>query len=710
MAASFVPDHGNWTRTEEFRGPFKRSPAVAAQYAVPIGTDIPFLSIPSPQPERDRAPGEASTIRLWINGQVFNPPEALEPSIEQGKLWGIRGLHRTLQFSLPVGVANEATTSIRVEYQIRVHRTLYRLILYATAALVALAVMIAYRAGDIRWAHFVAAAIRRALYRHQIVRELVAETKLQFSQPVRSVLAGIRVVAIIVLVILTVRWLFLPPVFWDSDSAVLLVWSLSMVPHWQWLAPALTALITQFGFNPSTIAAICLVQLAVYGLCLLVLLKAFRSLWAQIAVMVGVFSQFYMLLIEGSISTEPLGAAGLLLSVAAAVIYAEQMIFEGELDVRSLVSSAFAFAGGMMLAANSRLPLIPLAYALPTTIALYWVGALLTSKRASYHATALVCCGILTVLIISQTWVTNQLVCIFNGSASCVSPYGQAGAEAIAYDLRSADPETRKLAVARLQSATTDPLVKQVFSIAANDAFLPTWILQQNAIAADPKVKDDPVLSARVATPGELDRVMAKATWIFQTRGGEIFWRSTIKRTKEYLDVGAIWRLAAGEYQVPRFARDWLDTSASAVLTFEKTYPALLPIFHDPRAYENKYVELRDNTFIGMIDIIFGPIASELIFVVVCALIVVLSLTNRAFRPAVALCGATVITVGGYSFIMAASETISDRYRMPSSFLLSVLTVCLIGILLDFARRYAFRKPDAISRHTSARTAAAARA
>ena len=95
FAATFVLDYGHWTRTEDFRGPFQRNPDDAAQYVVPIGTDIPFLSIPSPQP------GEVSTIRLWVNGRSFDPTEAPEPSIEQGKLWGIRGLYRTLRFSLP---------------------------------------------------------------------------------------------------------------------------------------------------------------------------------------------------------------------------------------------------------------------------------------------------------------------------------------------------------------------------------------------------------------------------------------------------------------------------------------------------------------------------------------------------------------------------------------------------------------------------------
>ena len=141
LAATFVFDYGNWTRTEEFRGPFERSADEAAQYVVPIGTDIPFLSIPSPQP------GEVSTIRLWINGRSFNRQEAPEPSIEQGKLWGIRGLLRTLRFSLPPGVANDAATSLRVEYHIGMHRTISSLSF--SGVFVMLAIIIAYRVGRI---------------------------------------------------------------------------------------------------------------------------------------------------------------------------------------------------------------------------------------------------------------------------------------------------------------------------------------------------------------------------------------------------------------------------------------------------------------------------------------------------------------------------------------------------------------------------------
>ena len=686
--ASFVLEHGTWTCVEEFHGPYERNPADVAQYVVPIGTDIPFLSIPSPRAERDRVPGESSSVRLWINGQNY---KTLEPSIEQGKLWGIRGLSRTLRFSLPAGVANDATTSLKVEYQIRVHRTIYQLIIYCACVLFTLAITIAYRVGDIPWANYVAVTIRRELHKHKIARELIIEAKLQLTRPVRSVLLGTPVLALLVFAVLAARWLFLPPVYWDSDLAVLLMWPLSIVPHWQWLSPVLSALITEFGFKPGTIAAICLVQLALYGLCLLALLRAFRSFWPRIIVMLGVFFQFYMLLIEGSISTEPFGSSGLLLGLAASVLYAERMIFEGELDLRCVVSSVLAFALCMMLAANSRLPLLPLAYVFPVTVALCWMGSWFTSRHAPYHVTALACCGIITILIIGQAWATNQLVCIFNGSASCVSPYGRAGAELIAFDLRSVDVKTRSVAVAGLQEATADPLVKEVFSVAANDTVSTAWILQQKAIAADPKVTGDPTLAERVLIPGELDRVMARATWLFQTKGGKIFWHSTAKRIGEYLDVDAMWRLATGHAEIlfnpaSRFARDWLATSASAVLTFENTYPDLLPIFDNPSFREKEYIELRDNGYVQIIDTFSGPIASEIMFLIVFALTVAVSLMAPRIRPALAICGAAVITVGGYSVIMAASEGIIDRYRMPSIFLLSVLTFCLIGILLDFAK------------------------
>ena len=66
-------------------------------------------------------------------------------------MWGIRGLDRTHQFSLPPAVANDAGTSLKVEYQIRIHRTVDNLIAFGAKTLIILAGIIAYRLGNVGW-------------------------------------------------------------------------------------------------------------------------------------------------------------------------------------------------------------------------------------------------------------------------------------------------------------------------------------------------------------------------------------------------------------------------------------------------------------------------------------------------------------------------------------------------------------------------------
>ena len=147
----FILEHGGWSRTQEFRGPFERFPGQLLQYRVAIGTDIPFLSIPSPRPPSERSPGENSPVRIWINGKSWNPPEAQEPLIDQGRFLGIRGLYRTLQFVLPSGTANDASTILTVEYQIRAQRTPYEIIAISAMTMIMLALCLAYRSGDCKW-------------------------------------------------------------------------------------------------------------------------------------------------------------------------------------------------------------------------------------------------------------------------------------------------------------------------------------------------------------------------------------------------------------------------------------------------------------------------------------------------------------------------------------------------------------------------------
>ena len=95
--------------------------------------------------------GETSAVRFWINGKVWNPPEASAPSIDQGKLFGIRGLYRTLEFQLPPGIVNDSSTMLRVTYQVRLHSKLYSFIALVTGIFMLLAIKLATRSGDGAW-------------------------------------------------------------------------------------------------------------------------------------------------------------------------------------------------------------------------------------------------------------------------------------------------------------------------------------------------------------------------------------------------------------------------------------------------------------------------------------------------------------------------------------------------------------------------------
>ncbi len=150
LIAAFVFEHGNWTRTETLHGPFPHN-SVETAYHVAIATDVPYLAVPSPQLERVGTFDELSAVRMWINGKTWNPPEAPQPSVDQGSFFGIPGLYRTLSFALPPNVANDAATTLTITYAIRLQPFIYRVLLWLVAGLAFLAIYLAYRAGDCAW-------------------------------------------------------------------------------------------------------------------------------------------------------------------------------------------------------------------------------------------------------------------------------------------------------------------------------------------------------------------------------------------------------------------------------------------------------------------------------------------------------------------------------------------------------------------------------
>ena len=530
----------------------------------------------------------------------------------------------------------------------------------------------------------------RALARTGFGRDLAIKSNRgshRLQVPARSLVA-------LIILVLAARWLLIPPVFWYIDSSILIMWPRDSVPHWPWIAPILTFFATKaLGLTPTAIAAICLVQLLIYGTCVTVLVSCFTSKIGQIVVTLGLLLQFYMLVIEGAVSSEPISLAGLLLGVAATVVYVERIITAGEVEAALVVKSIALFAVCILLVTNTRLPMLPLACVFPVTAGLHWLGSRFKGTRTRYNLLILGSCTALTVLFIVQTSITTHLVCYLAGSASCELPYGRSGSEVIAFALRNIDADARKAAVERLEGLTDDPLVKSVFQVAADDSVVPSQFPIQQAVIADAATAGDPTLKYRVSLPGELDRVAGRATWIFQVEGGKIFWENTIHTMLDYLNRLPIQQLAAGEPQILyqlrfNFARRWFETSVAAVTTMTETYPKIISIFSDPVASKSLYSSLQDNPIITGIDVINGPIVSQLMFVLVFLVILILCCNDRTMIPLIYLYGSTLITVSGYSLVMAASVApILDRYRIPSCFLVTTITLCSIGVLLDRGRQ-----------------------
>ncbi len=161
LVAAFVFEHGDWTRTEVLHGPFARE-ATGTQYSVPIAENVPYLSIPSPELNSEGAADESSSIRLWVNGKPWNPPQAPQPSFSQSQRYGIPGLVRTLEFSLPPQVANDSSTTVTVTYHVFPRPAIYRIFLLFVVALTFLAFILAYCSDDCGWIRALAARARPA--------------------------------------------------------------------------------------------------------------------------------------------------------------------------------------------------------------------------------------------------------------------------------------------------------------------------------------------------------------------------------------------------------------------------------------------------------------------------------------------------------------------------------------------------------------------
>jgi len=195
FAGIFILDNGNWTRSEVFHGPFQIKPSEASQYRLAIGTDIPYLKIPNPQIERGHTQDESKSIQLWVNGVHYKPSRVDAPTIDQGKLWGITGIDRHLEFTLPAGVANISSTVLRVTYPIEAQTTPYDIIKVTFLLFLFLSIGISYRVNTRAWRDAWSRSIVAIFNSLQVIFRLLTDLtlvscSLYFASVVYGTIAG----------------------------------------------------------------------------------------------------------------------------------------------------------------------------------------------------------------------------------------------------------------------------------------------------------------------------------------------------------------------------------------------------------------------------------------------------------------------------------------------------------------------------------------
>lgn len=500
-------------------------------------------------------------------------------------------------------------------------------------------------------------------------------------------------IAGIVAAALLLRLFVIPPVFWAIDSLVLFEHPLTYVPHWPWGSPVMVSVAKSFlGSTSSAVLLVISCQLLIYGISIYFLSKEFETRAAKAFVLFGILFQFYVLVIEGAISTEPFASSALVLGFAATIVFMKKLLVDGKINALCAARCMALFSAAVFLAASTRLPYLPLVCIFPATIGLYWLTTFATRRSQKHIKMLIFASGFILLAFFVQSTLTSSFVCRLGGNPVCLSPYGKAGSEVIAFDLRKEGIRERGATVSRLQAQTSDPLVRDVFSAAADDTVQASWLPIQEEVRKIVDRSSDAALKDRLDVPGELEKATGTATRIFQVHERRLFYKGTMETASQYLALDAIRRFISGDFRVLREtaftpARDWFSTSESAVDLANTTYKDVAGIFSDRSIAASRYKALKDSTLVAVFDATTNSIVAELLFSILLVAAIITWLRDSRALPLLTLALAAIICLVGYSVLMAASVgPILDRYRMPSCFFLWLTVICAMGVMLDLRR------------------------
>lgn len=664
------------------------SPDGGHAYTFNPGFSIRWPYVVPSHPEHELS---SDDVRLTEDGR---PIGTLEPSHEVIRQLG-QGRHNLWQGTLWFSTSDDTDprTNARtygVEVQTRLLPSLARVRTCSIAALLLLVLcrLATSKVAVLTWVSFYA-RIKSELIGLDFVRQCIADyEQIGLIQTFRLP------VAMIVLAVLLARLIFIPPVFWGVDSLVLVGAPLSYIPHWPWVTPVLTWVSTKLlGLTPSAMRFECTIQVIVYGLSVCFLSSCFSIGWVALLVAAGILLQFPTLVSIGGISTEPLAFSSILLSYSASVIWVRQIYLHGEPRPIDVAKAVLIFLIAAGLSANTRLPFLPLICTFPVTVTLYYLASYRRKEKQRYAGVTIFSCALILLACVLEQSAINSALCSLVGNIHCVSPYGKSGSEVIAVDLRKLDSPARDGTVKRLQSYTSDSLVKRVFQVAADDTVPASWLPIQLAIIADVKASKDPQLQRRVERPGELETVMGRATWIFQTKGGSSFWNGVLETAKDYLTLSDAYLVLSGNIEAfssdrLSLARSWFSGSVAAVSLVYSSYPDERSIFPDQVRYTQLYDHFSKSDLTSTFDMVCSSVVSEYVYGLVVFLMIALYVSSASMMPTILFLLSGLITVSTYCLIMAASVgPILNRYRDPIPFAFETIALCAIAITLDLKVR-----------------------
>ena len=661
FGSTYLLEHGNWTRTEEFRGPFESSPNDPSQYRIAIGVDIPFLKIPGPCHKRQRAFHANQTFQVRINGRVYAPPFGFEPLIDQGKLFGIRGIYRHLQFTLPSWAPNNSSTVLDVTYSVKPQGTAYDVIRMLFLLTLVLAAIVAYTSGKFA-----------RLRAHRIWTRL--DPGLASDEPLNAKIRSGKFLASIGLVLVPIGFRFLIfPVVWNQiDAATAVLWPLGMIPHYPFGYMLLSFFVKQIVGISSVYEFLMVgIQASLFAFCFLYFICAFQSLRTRAIMTLLISTQLSALLIVGGIYTESIGYCGMLVLAGVLVRAANR-----PLSTRTFLM----YLTGLVVCASARWPFVVFGLGLPVVL---WLNIVAGRKNQGARTKALFVTIIFTAIFFILPQI-NRAICYEVGNASCELPTGEAGIELAATILSEMNEKAKEQKIEELKAATRDPIERALIDIIGNPAMPRSWLPIQEEIRHRVLENKDLGAIARLKRPGELDRVMTSAYFLFLRKAYRDVAAHALRAAKSYYYFDQL------EYAVE--TRGSVIFARPADLILQINYQSIrlysgspyhLDVFFSNPTTRKEADEIRRSKIVSVADVFFGPTT----IIPLVALIVVLGSAVWAFRRSACplkLTSAFMVVDVCYVIGMSLSVgVVLERYKITGSFWLALFIISLAGIFFD---------------------------